>query len=617
MSDIDDDLLALAGGEEDDLSDEQPDILKKRSKTKKVTGSDDEGEDQGGIDDAADHGIPHGGSSKGDDMSGDEDLEELALGNTRNRRDSDTRKRKSRDDDEINQDVEMDDNEIEDDVQVGDVIDVDDDDDDFEARFANPYPLEGKYKDSADRDRLESLPEIERESILFDRSQEIERYNQKLYLAQHARQRRLAEKKLQKEAEQTTRGKREKSSAASTKANKLSELKKKREEKQSREKTGKTQLYRDRKRGSDDEYQDDDDSDYNNRGRGSLKKKRGSYDDDDDFIEHDEEEAVEWAETKKSRELTVHDINKIRFGRTLFAKFCHNPNFESVVIGTFVRVNIGNDRQNHRSIYRICEVKGLTKSKPYTFQGRTVDEVLVVASSKQERTFEMGICSDSPFTDEEFDWWKNRLKTDRISSPSSKYVDRKLAELKEFKNHTLTDSEVRDMVERRQKLSANMGVGVSRVLQKSSLQEQRAIALENGDMRAVEDIDRKINGIEQAKVVAENASMGKLAAVNARNRRANVSGVRQAELKNVESRRKQGKVGSTGDPFSRLRTNAKIFHDDSPIVKANGNGVKEDEKKTKEQEEADARKRKVAAKLAYSAVDDKIASIPFQLDIVI
>lgn len=98
------------------------------------------------------------------------------------------------------------------------------------------------------------------------------------------------------------------------------------------------------------------------------------------------------------------------------------------------------------------------------------------------------------------------------------------------------------MVERRQKLSANMGVGVSRVLQKSSLQEQRAIALENGDMRAVEDIDRKINGIEQAKVVAENASMGKLAAVNARNRRANVSGVRQAELKNVESRRKQGKV---------------------------------------------------------------------------
>lgn len=638
MSDIDDDLLALAGGEEDELSDEQPEILKKRSKTgrnnagmkkSKVSGSDDEGD----ID--VDDDFNEAGDLRGDDPggSGDEDLAELALGTRRKSSGSDQKRRKSRTSD-IDGDLDMNNNDgLEDedddndnDMQaIGDEMDVDEDDEVFQAQFANPYPLEGKYKDAADRERLESLPEIERESILFDRSQEIESYNQKLYLAQHARQRRLAEKKLKQESEKATRSKREKSSAASTKANKLSELKKKREEKHSREKAGKASLYKNRKHGSDeeddDEYYDEDEDDEDEdgsrgRGRGSQKRKRGGYDDDDDeFIENDEDEAVEWAEPKKSREITVSDINKIRFGRTLFSKYCHNPGFQDVVIGTFVRVNIGFDREKQRSVYRICEVKNLHKSKTYSFQNRTVDETIVVASGKNERSFEMGICSDSPFTEDEFRWWKQHLLADKLPLPSVKSVERKMKDLVTFKNHVLTDTEVRDIVERRQKLTANNGVGVSRVLQKSALQERRQVAVENGDTRLIEEIDRQLakfeNNVNKSDH-SETRNLGKLAAVNARNRRANVSGVRQAELKNVESRRKAGKTGATSDPFSRLRTNAKIFHED--FEAASENGAKQSQQENKDDEDS-LKKSKLASKAAYNAIDDKIANIPFQLEI--
>ena len=43
----------------------------------------------------------------------------------------------------------------------------------------NPFPLEGKYKDESDREHLESLPEMERETLLFERSQIMQKYQER------------------------------------------------------------------------------------------------------------------------------------------------------------------------------------------------------------------------------------------------------------------------------------------------------------------------------------------------------------------------------------------------------------------------------------------------------
>ena len=52
-----------------------------------------------------------------------------------------------------------------------------------EDSFANPYPLEGKYKDEDDRERLLSMTEIEREQVLFSRAEEMQRFKEKRDLA--------------------------------------------------------------------------------------------------------------------------------------------------------------------------------------------------------------------------------------------------------------------------------------------------------------------------------------------------------------------------------------------------------------------------------------------------
>ncbi|KAF5098536.1 hypothetical protein D0Z03_001193 [Geotrichum reessii] len=381
----------------------------------------------------------------------------------------------------------------------------------------------------------------------------------------------------------------------------IEQLKKRREEKKSKASGRASIPYRD----DDEEYESE----------------RSDYGSEKDYSDEDRKDnKVEWAESKKSREVLVSDLNKVRFGRTLFAKYCHHPGFENAVIGTYVKINIGYDCDKQASTYRICEVKGLQRSKPYKFQNRTADELIVVASGSSERAFEMGICSDQPFTEDEFRWWKQSLLKDDIVVPTTKRTDRKLKELIEFKSHVLTPEEVNELIQRRQKLSNSTGVGV--VLEKAQLQQQRVIALENNEFDLVEEIDRKIAAVE-SKLSATNthiSPLDKLAQVNVRNRRANQTGVRRAEIKANEERRKTGGTSVTANPFSRLRTTARTFYETEADKTASQAQQAEEEAlmKQKEKEERERREKEKALKkkaVAANEIDEMIAQIDIVLEV--
>lgn len=571
MSDLDEDLLALAGeGSGAESSDEETKLIpQKRGQASRSGGGKRQrtgvGENSSEEEDKGDFNGDAGGGVGGE--FSDEDLEELALGKQ--------------------------------DTGAGGESE--------EEVFVNPYPLENKYKDAADRAYLNGLAEIERESILFDRSQEVEKYNQQMYLAQRAKERRQQE---QARAGNSTRVSTRDKSGSSTKQSKLSELKKKREEKKSRQSGRPSVPYRGEGESSEEEEDDD-------------EKPESESENESEYS--DEPGKVEWDEPKKAREITVNDLNKIRFGRTLFSKFCHNPGFSDTVVGTFVRINIGYDRAKQQTVYRICEVKGLQRTKPYKFLNRTADESIVVASGRNERAFEMGICSDSPFTEDEFRWWKHSLLKDEIALPSAKKIERKLQELVAFKKRDLTPEEVNELIQRRQALSNSTGVAV--VLEKTTLQQQRAIALEQGDLDKVEELDAQIAAIERKISSASSkvqSPLDKLAAVNQRNRRVNQIGIRRAELKATEDRRKTAGSASAGNPFSRLKTNARVFYEseaDRAASKARQAEEEELARKTAQAEKERLEKEKAAAAtrksslLASNEVDDMIAQIDIRLEI--
>ncbi|KAG5354497.1 RNA polymerase-associated protein [Yarrowia sp. B02] len=500
MSDLDDDLLALAGGVD---SSDEGDLASKAepSKRRRIDEESEDG-DKGDDDDADDH---------------------------------------------------------EDDEDDGYEPKGADDDDESEDEFV-PYPLEGKYKDEADRQKLLNMTEVERESLLFDRSQEMQKYQEKKYLTQRLKQRKRDT---------------ERNSERSSKREKLSELKKRREK---------------RARKQDDYEDDEDDED----------------DEEDDFDDGYEPEDHVVDEKEVVKTLDVRLLNSVRFSRSQLAKFCFYPEFEQVVVGSYIRIPIAVNRTEQRN--RICLVKEVVplKHKTYSLEGTTVNFSLKVAFGADEANFEMRYCSDSPFSEEDFSKWKKACEEGGVSLPSVQRLERKHKELKELATRPLTSQEIDDMVRRRSKLSA--GRGANAVIERSVLENRRQIAEDQGDEDEVAKIDEQLAELEARNVPKPVSSQkDKFAEVNARNRKANQESIRKAELVDLEARRKaaMSNSGVNADPFSRLKTTVKIFHGSAEEIRQ------------KEIEKAENIAVEEAKKVCLKthSIDSRIASIDIDIEL--
>ena len=205
------------------------------------------------------------------------------------------------------------------------------------------FPLEGIYKDSADRAFIQSLPEIEREEILAERAAENTKRQQDLQLKKALAATQAAASKHQKRKAAAAdldddAGQRKSSRAKVEKRNVLDDYKKAREA-----------------RGADRTSRLDPRKD---RDRKRRSRSASSASDRDAYGESE----VEWApETTSRREepaAELKDFERCRVGRSNFAKVCFYPNFEETMKGCFARVSIGVNRETGEGMYRMTQIKG-------------------------------------------------------------------------------------------------------------------------------------------------------------------------------------------------------------------------------------------------------------------
>jgi RNA polymerase-associated protein RTF1 len=216
------------------------------------------------------------------------------------------------------------------------------------------YPLEGKFINAADKAEIMAMPEIKREEVLADRANQIERDRQNRALRSLLQAREAEKKKGEKKrkADQADLDdSQRKTSRQRTKvgggrvgeaSSGIDSLKRARDEKADRQRRRQEDLER-------------------NGGR------RGNVRDDSDGDAGADSE-LEWDDGKPKGESVsppVHsppseliDIQRVRVGRTKFAKICFYPGFDEAITGAFVRVNIGIDKATGNNVYRVAEVKG-------------------------------------------------------------------------------------------------------------------------------------------------------------------------------------------------------------------------------------------------------------------
>ncbi|KAK6198033.1 putative subunit of the RNA polymerase II-associated Paf1 complex [Scheffersomyces amazonensis] len=529
MSDLEDDLLALAGG-------------------------DDEEEEYSGKEEVRSHAGHGGDQDENDNDEDDEGHNEIIKSSKRSSRryDEDEGEYDSGNDEVYSKRRKIQEDE-----------DEDDEDDEYELpdvpepELINPYPLEGKYKNEQDRDDLEDMDEIQREQILFDRTQEMERYNEKLYLQQRMKQQKQLGKPSSLPAKPSRSSNRDKTSSSKTsKLDKLNELKKQRQQKSRRRR---------------DDYDED-------------ESEEESEDDLDDEQELDEDEEeyddgiVTWggkskvrSSARKSTQLGgVEDINRIRFGRTKLAQYCYYSEFPEIIVDTYGKINLGFDKRTRQPLYRLVKIIDVEHKPPKAYKlpgGVKCDIFLVVSqNSKQTKAFPITIFSDSSISNEEFQRYIHELEKNGEQVDYLDDIKEKYQTLKAFVNKSLTDKDVNEIIAKKQQLQNKNIKDMSlydAVKRKAQLLDEVKIAHQqrrsaDSVLEELSQLDKYITEKRSADVLSSASSMTK---VNERNRKLNQTNIRKAEIRNQLSQPSSGNSDG-GDPFSRLKTVTRIFYQD-------------------------------------------------------
>ncbi|CDR38560.1 CYFA0S02e03048g1_1 [Cyberlindnera fabianii] len=494
-------------------------------------------------------------------------------------------------DDDVYNDVDEDDDE-EDDYDPTALDDADEDEDGFEEE--NPYPLEGKYKDERDRAELESMPEVERESILFERGQEIQKYEERKKLA-------LRRMQQEKQKERTaSRSQKVRESAKSVKSSKLTELKKQRAKKSRRDK---------------DDYSSEEEEEEEEEDPYDLGDESDGY--EPDFQGYDDHE-VQWAERPKKKAVELSDINTVKTGRSVAEKYCFYPGFKNAVVGTFGKVRVSETQ------YRMVRLDDVVRGKPYRLNAEklTTDLYFKLYQPGQPRKiYPMNQLSDEPITPMEWDKWKEYVERARnegkpAALPTVSELEQKYTELKKFSRQKLDGELFVEYMKRRQRFNASSNDS-DVVGKKLKLQQMLDVAEQSGDQSRAREIKKQLNDVERKfkKIALSHTGSSVTAEISERNRKVNNERIRQAELKNAD--RKRTHAVSNADPFARLTTRARMYYSEAnkeETEKAKANAVK-DAAANAEKEEREHMLLQQAKYRSIGHFDKIISKIQFSFDL--
>ncbi|KAF2099721.1 plus-3-domain-containing protein [Rhizodiscina lignyota] len=298
------------------------------------------------------------------------------------------------------------------------------------------YPVEGKFVDADDKAKIMAMPELQREKILAERE------DQALLNRQNAQLKRLLQRQVQ-EAQVKAEKKKRKAGAADLDDS---------PRKSARAKTKPTTEIERFKRVREERLKERE-KDADRRKRRSTSR-RSSQD-------AEGESEVEWDDGVRQgarNELPpdLRDFERVRIGRSNFARVCFYPKFEETMTGCFARVSVGMDKATGQNVYRMTQIKGFTEGKPYQMEGVNgkiffTDKYAVVAHGKAEKEWPFIACSDGKFTEQEFNRYRIAVANDNLRLTAKAALVRSCEGINELLGRKWTDKEIDEKLEKQHK----------------------------------------------------------------------------------------------------------------------------------------------------------------------
>ncbi|KAH8602254.1 hypothetical protein B0O99DRAFT_606105 [Bisporella sp. PMI_857] len=547
MADIDDDLLALAGEASSDEEEDAPMNISKES------------------------------SSTPDNKAGKAGAKKAAgrkAGRTQNDSEEEGEASSGQSSPNSNQSAPMDESDSESDAPAF-----------YDDGAVDEFPLEGKYKNAADKARILAMTEMEREQELAGRADGIERARQNRALRQllsardaesmkHDKKRKAGTADLDESQRKTSRQRTKLGGGKVGEASSgIDSLKRARAEKDDRQ----------RRRDADKDERND----------------RRERDDAYSEADADGESEVEWddgkTKNKKSASpdyrhaepASLADIERIRVGRSRFALVCFYPGFDEAITGCYVRISVGIDKETNQNIYRMAVIKGFVEDRPYAIETSNgkhfkTTQYIRAAHGKAERNWPFITCSDSPFTEAEWNRYKKTCQAEGVVIPTKPKLVDKITDINNLVNRSWTEAELQEKLKKSGVL-INKYIPIERNRITNDIKEAKV----RGDKALVERLEQELVDLDGPKLAYSTSMQSspkktstptgmsqqeRLAILNKQNRLKNAQEIRQAQINERRAQKATAAAIARGenvveDHSRRLKTKAKLKHD---VSESNG-----------------------------------------------
>ncbi|KAI6781706.1 uncharacterized protein J7T54_003972 [Emericellopsis cladophorae] len=439
------------------------------------------------------------------------------------------------------------------------------------------YPVDGKYVSHSEKARIEALPELEREQILADRMMEIDRQRQNRLLRQMV------------ENEERKQSQKHKKRSADT-----AELEDEDDRKTTtRQRVGKGESAMDTLRRARLEKQKRKEN--QERRRDSYSPRRRSRSPDRDASDDDFVRGSRSPEPEATRDVPppdLRDFERVRLGRNEFSQVCHTPGFEDAITGCYIRLSVGPHPETGIEQYRMALIKGFTTSRPYALNGPggsfITDQYVRAAHGKSIKEFPFIAASSGKFSDAELHRYTVTCQNEGLTLPTKLFLSDKVDEINNLISHKWTNEEIKQRLNRRAEMKRRFDPAErQRVAQK--LEEAR----EKGDDEKADALQEQLDNMgaqrlafrtslapTKSTTTQQHTEQDRLAERNRENRRLNAEAVRKAQLKEkarireIEAAIERGEIVED-DSSRRVRTKAKFIHNvnEKAEQKAGSNGA--------------------------------------------
>lgn len=450
-------------------------------------------------------------------------------------------------------------------LENDDGVDDSDEDDDYnflqnksgnsakenENELQHPFPFEEFYLDRDDRDRILALPEFEQQEKMYEREQKIKEYKERAYFLNRKKQQEQASRKRNADIDYSDEEEDDEYEAKPSRAKRLKTL-------------VKNKSYTP----SDEDVSEEDSSDeYSYASSRTSRSSRKSN--------------VEWDdESARIKDPTVQDYNNIKIGRKDIEKLCFYPGFNKMVVGLYGRVNVSTSP--NQSQYRMVKIERVFFQKPYKFNNFYTNQYFGVTQGKFKKVFKMNYFSDSFISEQELSKYNSYLNQQKLPTAKRSELLAKFRDWTAFDKQPLTDELLNQQVANRLQFNKKLS-GVNSVIEKSILKDKLSYAIDINNEADINKYTKQLRQLEkrmsQYDKHHENDLVGttKLNTLSEKNKKINIDNIRSKRQEEQQKQEANEMKDKKSDPFSRLKTKARIYYKNLQKI--------ENEKAMREEEE--------------------------------